>query len=209
MQHLTEFEGTLVRWNDSKGFGFLLSTQGGQEIFAHIKSFDIKGRPQLNATYRFGIETNASGQKRATHVREPKPVRQKQSAAGSRPPPRRPHTAAQWGTASLLAIPLFVIIYCVCLFFFHPPPYALGAYLLLSLVAFGMYAADKAAAAANRRRIPEQNLHWVALLSGWPGALIAQQVLRHKSVKAPFRSVFWSTVVINITVFVGLSVWQP
>jgi uncharacterized membrane protein YsdA (DUF1294 family) len=40
-------------------------------------------------------------------------------------------------------------------------------------------------------------LHLLGLAGGWPGALIAQQMLRHKSKKASFLAVFWVTVLIN------------
>jgi ABC-type lipoprotein export system ATPase subunit len=42
------------------------------------------------------------------------------------------------------------------------------------------------------------------ILGGWPGALVAQQVLRHKSNKASFRSAFWGTVVVNVAGFVAI-----
>ena len=42
------------------------------------------------------------------------------------------------------------------------------------------------------------------LLGGWPGALIAQQTLRHKSRKASFRAVFWLTVLVNCGLFIWL-----
>jgi uncharacterized membrane protein YsdA (DUF1294 family) len=44
-------------------------------------------------------------------------------------------------------------------------------------------------------KTPESNLHLLALAGGWPGALFAQQFLRHKSAKAEFRGTFWVTVV--------------
>jgi uncharacterized membrane protein YsdA (DUF1294 family) len=43
----------------------------------------------------------------------------------------------------------------------------------------------------------EQTLHVFALLGGWPGALVAQRWLRHKSKKASFQVAFWVTVVVN------------
>ncbi len=41
-------------------------------------------------------------------------------------------------------------------------------------------------------------MHTLALAGGWPGALLAQQWLRHKSAKQEFRAVFWATVVLNV-----------
>ncbi|NMK47208.1 DUF1294 domain-containing protein [Achromobacter sp. Bel] len=85
-------------------------------------------------------------------------------------------------------------------------PIAVGlGYLALSALTFTVYAVDKAAARANRQRIPEKTLHILALIGGWPGALVAQEWLRHKSVKPAFRAVFWITVAVNIGVFVFLA----
>ena len=72
-----------------------------------------------------------------------------------------------------------------------------GAYLLASVAAFAVYAADKSAARRGAWRTPEGTLHGLALIGGWPGALVAQRVLRHKSSKAAFQVVFWLTVVAN------------
>lgn len=78
------------------------------------------------------------------------------------------------------------------------PPFVAVAYAAMSLLALAAYALDKSAAQAGRRRIPENTLHLFALLGGWPGALVAQQWLRHKSVKAPFLAMFWFTVMLNL-----------
>lgn len=82
----------------------------------------------------------------------------------------------------------------------------LGGYAALSLLAFGLYAVDKSAARNGRRRVPEARLHVVALLGGWPGALLAQRVVRHKTIKQPFRTIFWITVAVNIAALVALLV---
>jgi uncharacterized membrane protein YsdA (DUF1294 family) len=70
-------------------------------------------------------------------------------------------------------------------------------YIGLSLFAYLVYALDKSAARVGAWRTAENRLHLLALLGGWPGALIAQQLLRHKSRKASFRFTFWVTVALN------------
>lgn len=77
------------------------------------------------------------------------------------------------------------------------PLAVLGLYIGASLAAFIAYAADKSAARNERWRVPENTLHLLALLGGWPGALIAQNRLRHKSSKTSFLVVFWATVLLN------------
>lgn len=77
-------------------------------------------------------------------------------------------------------------------------PFAIiGLYLAASTVAFLAYAIDKSAAQKNRWRTQENTLHLFALVGGWPGALLAQKTLRHKSKKVEFQSVFRATVAIN------------
>jgi uncharacterized membrane protein YsdA (DUF1294 family) len=70
-------------------------------------------------------------------------------------------------------------------------------YLGASAVAFLAYALDKSAARHDRWRTQETTLHIFGLIGGWPGALAAQELLRHKSKKQSFQVVFWATVVAN------------
>lgn len=67
-----------------------------------------------------------------------------------------------------------------------------------SLATFVVYGVDKAAAQRSWRRVPEAHLHVLSLFGGWPGALVAQQLMRHKTRKQPFRGLFWLTVVANL-----------
>jgi uncharacterized membrane protein YsdA (DUF1294 family) len=78
-----------------------------------------------------------------------------------------------------------------------------GIIAILCLITFGLYAFDKSAARRGAQRVPEKILHLFALLGGWPGAFLAQKYVRHKTVKQPFRFVFWLTVIGNC----GLLVW--
>ncbi len=67
-----------------------------------------------------------------------------------------------------------------------------------SLVSFVLYGWDKSEAKRGGTRISERSLHCVALIGGWPGALLAQRVFRHKTKKVSFRRMFWLTVAINL-----------
>ena len=111
------------------------------------------------------------------------------------------------GTAPVLAALGFLGIIGAAVFLRKMPAWALLYYLCMSAIAFAAYAGDKAAARASRRRIPEIRLHMLGLAGGWPGALIAQQTLRHKSSKQRFQAVFWLTVIVHCAVFGWLTLW--
>jgi uncharacterized membrane protein YsdA (DUF1294 family) len=69
----------------------------------------------------------------------------------------------------------------------HAP--AAAAYLAaINLLAFQLFRHDKRAAVAGGRRIPERTLLGLAAIGGGLGAVAAQQMLRHKTRKEPFRS---------------------
>ncbi|MBF57772.1 DUF1294 domain-containing protein [Halomonas sp. FeN2] len=71
-------------------------------------------------------------------------------------------------------------------------------YAVVSVIAYITYAIDKKAAIKNRRRVSEKSLHLLGVVGGWPGALLAQQQLRHKTQKTTFQVTFWLTVVVNL-----------
>jgi uncharacterized membrane protein YsdA (DUF1294 family)/cold shock CspA family protein len=192
------FEGTVKTWNEERAFGFIEPEQGGQEIFLHITAFPPQsGRPQLNQRVSFEVELNRDGKKRATKVQL---VRAPKSAKVQ---VRR--GAPAWGGASLFAVPLFVALYLAVAMIWHVPKVVAIGYAALSMVCFIAYAADKSAARSGGWRTKEDTLLIIGLVGGWPGALLAQQLLRHKSAKASFRAAFWATVVINVVAFVALS----
>jgi uncharacterized membrane protein YsdA (DUF1294 family) len=80
--------------------------------------------------------------------------------------------------------------------------------LLIAGLTFLMFGLDKRAALNERQRVPEKTLHLLSLAGGWPGALLARPLFRHKTRKQPFRTVFWLTVVVNL-VAVGVFLFSP
>lgn len=103
---------------------------------------------------------------------------------------------------SLLA---FGLIYAGATLIWQVPYAVAGFYGVASVACFIAYALDKAAAKAGRWRTEEATLLTLGLVGGWPGAVLAQAWLRHKSQKASFHGQFWATVLVNIGAFVYLA----
>lgn len=74
-------------------------------------------------------------------------------------------------------------------------------YFALAIITFAFYAWDKRSAIKARWRVAENTLHLLALVGGWPGALIGQAVFRHKTQKQPFKAILWCCIFVNIVVF--------
>ena len=76
----------------------------------------------------------------------------------------------------------------------------------MSLICFVMYGYDKRQAKNNAWRTPERTLHTLALLGGWPGALLGQQYFRHKTQKLQFRLTTYLMIVVHV-VLIGIVVY--
>lgn len=208
--------GKLINWNDAKGFGFIQPDDGSDRVFAHISVMRGDARPVAGMAVRFVGARDAQGRLRAEHMRgtglaldRPAIRRKPQAARGSngktstKPAPRRQaapsrpaqplrHAGLKLGILALLcALPLAGSLQ---LWLEQYLPWPLLAYLLVSIVSFIQYAMDKRSAEIGRWRTTENTLHITELLGGWPGALVAQQVFRHKTRKVSFQVVFWLIV---------------
>lgn len=190
-------EGKLVRWDDAKGFGFIEPRQGGEPVFVHIKSFRVAGRrPVLGDVVTFEVEVGPRG-KRAEEV-EPVGIRRASPQSQSERP-------AGWGVFSLGALVALAAAYVVVWKFWGIAHEWALYYLALTFVTAIVYSRDKGAARRGDWRTSEQTLHILGLLGGWPGGLLAQKALRHKSSKTSFQVVFWICVVLNLAAFLALT----
>ena len=103
-------------------------------------------------------------------------------------------------------LPIYALSITLCVSFYlgYLPPIVSIIFIIASLLTYLIYAKDKRAAQKNEWRVSESTLHIYSLCFGWPGAIVAQQKLRHKSKKQSFRLTFLFTVLINIAFVVGM-----
>jgi uncharacterized membrane protein YsdA (DUF1294 family)/cold shock CspA family protein len=226
-------QGSIIRWDSDKGYGFIRSPQSDQDIFFHVRDVRSPGAPQLEIGLRARFEVIHVGGKgpRAMAVvliDPPRPVAVRQpaqphNAARSTPrPASRPvqqtaprPTPVRTGapgvaTTDVPAAPVLLLIA------FHVaallwgvwqrrlPPELLMAMPLLNTLTFWMYWRDKHAARTGAWRTREDHLHLLSLLGGWPAAWLAQRLLRHKSRKPAFQATYWSTVTVHM---LALCLW--
>lgn len=177
--------GVLKAWDEERGFDFIEPAQGGKDIFVPLTAFAPgKQRPRVKQRVRFEIETGPDGQPQASQVEVAMPASLRSVS--------RHEASAHWAMAIRLALPAFLGLYLLLAIVWEIPASVALGYLALSALTLGAHAMDK------------YMLHLLSLLGGWPGALLAQRWVRHKSAKTQFRQWFWITAAINVTAFVLL-----
>ncbi len=184
-----QLQGKITSWNDEKGFGFITPVSGDDRVFVHIKAFRKRqGRPQVNQQISYSTSKDKQGRPCAVDVA----YVGKQSAS---PQHRKARIAA------IIFVALFFTALAALTFIMQLVPiFIIALYTVASTITFITYAIDKSAAQNGSWRTSEATLHSMSLFGGWPGALIAQQTLRHKSRKAAFQGVYKFTGVLNVAV---------
>ncbi len=182
---MTSEIGKITSWNDEKGYGFIASKSGGKSVFIHINEFSKRhNRPIQGLSVTYSLSKDSRGRICATNV-YPENGHKKVTKADKQK------------VLSIFIISSFFSV-MVGLFLLNKLPLIiLSVYIAVSLLTFGLYAKDKSAAQTGRWRTSESTLHLFSLIGGWPGATIAQSLLRHKSNKFSFRVVYWFTVIVN------------
>src|SRR5690554_7643852 len=199
-----EQQGILRCWNDDKAFCFIRADNS--DFFVHISSVCGERRPlQGEAVYFVGGKDD-QGRLRAQHMRSAElsidrpAIRRKPSnhANTSAAKPSKPsHRQRQQTPASLKRTLSLMVILCAApaigawqAFANHAVFWPLLAYCAMSLLSIWQYSRDKHNAQTGAWRIPEKHLHSVKLPVGCLGALLARQLLRHKTKKPSYQGIF-------------------
>ena len=78
--------GTLIKWNDDRGFGFIQPAAGSTEVFVHVSEFPRDGvRPRVGELVSYEVEARKDGKTQATRIMRPGVAHQ----------PRRPQATAR------------------------------------------------------------------------------------------------------------------
>ena len=180
--------GTILKWDDEKGFGFIAPETGPGDVFVHIKAVVGARRPVVGDAVYYFPGKDDRGRARATQV-------QFVTATGL---PTGQTLALIFGAAFLAALALSAWIGRISTVF--PVVYA-----MMSAVTVAAYWHDKSSARHGTSRLPETWLHLLEFFGGWPGALVAQQWLRHKNRKLSYQLAFWVIVAAHIGAWIYLA----
>ena len=184
-------KGKITTWNDDKGFGFIAPFDVEKQVFIHVKAFTSRDRrPVVGDVVTYTLAKDDQGRIRAAKATFPGEKLTKKPVNKNR------------GKGSAVLAWIFFAVVGASVFYTELSLLLPIYYMVVSLVTFVFYAIDKWAALHNRWRTAERTLNLLALIGGWPGALIGQQVFRHKTQKESFRREFWGAVLLNCAAFV-------
>ena len=188
-------QGKIVDWKADRGFGFIRPRVGGGDVFLHISDLRHDGyEPQIGDEVSYSLKQDAYGRPRAARVVVAGVSRSRAGISRSR---------HQW--ADLLAV-LVPAIFFLGLYGMEDYWPALYIYLGMSIAALIVYGLDKQSAISGDWRTSEATLHWIGFFGGWPGAILAQLLFRHKTRKPSFQFVFWMIVAVHIGFWAWLQI---
>lgn len=177
--------GKIINYNKEKGYGFIHSDRHEENIFVHQSEITNAKELFQGQSVEFEIKKTHKGLAAIAVV------------AGAKQ--QSPYVI--FGLISaFITMAIFSYLYV------HEPIHPILSYLIaINITTFLLYGYDKFISSGKQLRIPEWNLHALALLGGSPAGLMAQKFFRHKTVKESFQLLYWLIVLVQVGLILG---WQ-
>lgn len=176
-------QGIVVHYNKEKGYGFIEVENQEENIFIHHSKITNASELSQGQSVEFQTKETSKGLSAINLI------------AGTKQ--RSPYLI--FGLLSLfIVLAIFTILY--------EKIQPVFLYLIaINITIFLLYGYDKFIAGGEKLRVPEYNLHALALLGGSPAGLLAQKLFRHKTIKGSFQLVYWLIVIIQIALLYWLT----
>ncbi len=189
-------KGILTKWDDDRGYGFITPVGEKQEIFVHISEF--QSQPSIYERVSFTLSKDKKDRDCAINVIVFEKAKLNYKT-------KKTNTISWFSiiTITIFYLMLFYLTQNTTIEFYIIPYYA-----LISILTFYIYASDKNSAQDRDWRISENTLHFLSIIGGWSGALLAIDKLQHKSRKKSFKIVFFITILLNLVLLFSLNFFK-
>ncbi|EPF70347.1 DUF1294 domain-containing protein [Acinetobacter rudis] len=197
-------QGRLVEWHDEKGYGFIQPNDTNKaRVFLHIKEFSRPGpRPIVGCALDYQVALDGQGRYRATQVVYLKASQTQKNVVNNVKVFKTKDIQVK--SPMVIVIVIYIVVLGVLAAIGRLPALLPMFLILMNVVCYWFYSQDKEAAQLGNRRVPEQTLHVLSFLGGWPAAWLAQQRLRHKTQKASFLRIYRLTIIFHVLLLLWL-----
>jgi uncharacterized membrane protein YsdA (DUF1294 family) len=173
----------LVEWSPEKGYGFL--EYEGKRLTLHAHDFTgVNRRVQVGDEILFTVGTDNDGRRCAKNAR---------------------HAGNGFRLINLLILTALLVVPVQAIQRLgqaHDYRIIWGSVAFVFILTLVIYWEDKRRARAGGWRVPENTMHLLELIGGWPAAYLAQGLFRHKRGKFSYQLTFW--LIVGLYQFVAI-----